>query len=76
MHYKSFLSILMIIAASFIGFSQQSAVYTNDFADYNKALDLYNNHQYKAAQTLFKEVKSNAKTTSLESDCAYYCCCN
>ena len=72
MHYKSFLSILMIIAASFIGFSQQSAVYTNDFADYNKALDLYNNHQYKAAQTLFKEVKSNAKTTSLESDCAYY----
>ncbi|MBQ0738349.1 tetratricopeptide repeat protein, partial [Aquimarina celericrescens] len=30
------------------------------------------NHQYKAAQTLFKEVKSNAKTTSLESDCAYY----
>ena len=62
----------MIIAASFIGFSQQSAVYTNDFADYNKALDLYNNHQYKAAQTLFKEVKSNAKTTSLESDCAYY----
>ena len=72
MHYKSFLSILMIIAASSIGFSQQSAVYTNDFADYNKALDLYNNHQYKAAQTLFKEVKSEAKTTSLESDCAYY----
>ncbi|MBW2960854.1 tetratricopeptide repeat protein [Mesonia aestuariivivens] len=72
MFYKSFLSLVIIIAFNYNGFSQQSAVYTNDFTDYEKALELYNNHQYKAAQQLFSKVKSEAQTTSLESDCAYY----
>ena len=72
MRYNSFFSFLIILIVGHSAIAQQSAVYTNDFADYTKALELYNNHQYKAAQKLFKEVKSEAETSSLESDCAYY----
>lgn len=72
MNYKQILGFFAIILLGFLGTAQQSAVYTNDFAAYNKAIDLYNNHQYKASQKLFKEVQDEAKTISLESDCAYY----
>ncbi len=72
MNYKQILGFFAIILLGYMDIAQQSAVYTNDFAEYNKTIDLYNNHQYKAAQKLFKEVKGEAKTISLESDCTYY----
>lgn len=53
-------------------FSQQSAIYTNHLATYQKALALYENQQYAAAQTLFSEIKKTAETDLLESDCAFY----
>ncbi|HAB26402.1 MAG TPA: hypothetical protein DCE27_00475, partial [Xanthomarina gelatinilytica] len=52
--------------------SQQSAIYTNHLATYQKALALYENQQYAAAQTLFSEIKKTAETDLLESDCAFY----
>jgi len=39
---------------------------------FNKALTLYNSKQYLAAQTLFTEVKINAKDETVKGDCAYY----
>ncbi|WP_142783786.1 tetratricopeptide repeat protein [Changchengzhania lutea] len=54
------------------GFAQQSATYTNDLVDYQKALSLYNNQQYLAAQSLFSTVKKTAEQEVLKSDCAYY----
>ena len=54
------------------GFAQQSSAYTNDLFDYQKALMLYNNKQYQAAQSLFKDLKKDAPNETLESDCAYY----
>ncbi|WP_372938606.1 tetratricopeptide repeat protein, partial [Seonamhaeicola sp.] len=46
--------------------------YTNNKVDYQKALSLYNNQQYLAAQSLFASVKKTAKEDILQSDCAYY----
>ena len=55
-----------------IGHTQQSAAYTNELVEYQKALKLYNNNQYQAAQSLFKDLKRTAPNETLESDCAYY----
>lgn len=53
-------------------FSQQSAVFTNDLVDYNQALELYNNSQFLAAQSLFAKIKEQTENENVESDCAYY----
>ena len=52
--------------------SQQTAIYTNDFADYNRAMVLFENNQYKAAQTLFQKVEQEVSSLELKADCAYY----
>ncbi|MFD2915880.1 tetratricopeptide repeat protein [Psychroserpens luteus] len=52
--------------------AQQSATYTSDLVEYQKALTLYNNQQYQAAQSLFESIKDDAPNETLESDCAYY----
>ena len=52
--------------------AQQSAVYTSNLVEYQKALSLYNNQQYLAAQSLFSNVKKTAEEDILQSDCAYY----
>lgn len=53
-------------------FSQQTAVYTNELADFNRALELYNDKQYLAAQHVFEKIKNNSNDASVQSDCAYY----
>ena len=53
-------------------FAQQSAIYTNSLVKFNRALELYNNQQYLAAQTLFDDVKDETDDEKIESDCAYY----
>ncbi|MGC1630681.1 MAG: tetratricopeptide repeat protein [Gelidibacter sp.] len=53
-------------------YSQQSAVYTNELVDYQKALTLYNNKQYQAAQSMFDKVKDATENQQLEADCTYY----
>ena len=39
---------------------------------FNKALELYNNQQFIAAQSLFSSVKKNSEDESIQGDCAYY----
>ena len=51
---------------------QQSATYTNDLVDYQKALTLYNNKQYQAAQTMFDKVRESTDNEQMEADCDYY----
>ena len=53
-------------------FSQQSAIYTSELVDYQKALSLYNSQQYLAAQSLFDVIKDNSTEDVIASDCAYY----
>ena len=63
---------VVLIFFSFNGISQRSATYTHDLAEFNKALELYNNQQYLAAQNLFDEVKEQTEDEKIEGDCAYY----
>lgn len=69
---KNIVSLVLIIAFSFQIMAQQSAIYTSSLVDYQKGLTLYNNQQYQAAQSLFREVKKTTKETVLQSDCTYY----
>lgn len=68
---KIILIISSLVLNSYIQ-AQQSATYTNNLVDYQKALTLYNNQQYLAAQSLFDQIQDTADNEQLESDCAYY----
>ena len=64
--------IIVFLVVSSLAMAQKSAVYTSDLQDYQKALTLYNNKQYHAAQSLFDNVKDNTDDITIQSDCAYY----
>ena len=66
------LALTVFLVSCTLSFSQQTAVLTNDLVDYNKAIELYNNNQFLAAQTLFAKVKSTTDEETIEGDCAYY----
>ncbi|MCB4808888.1 tetratricopeptide repeat protein [Tamlana sp. 62-3] len=72
MIYKNILSLMLVLGFIFPTMAQQSATYTSNLVDYQKALSLYNNQQYLAAQSLFSSVKKTAEEDILQSDCAYY----
>ncbi|MGB0788892.1 MAG: tetratricopeptide repeat protein, partial [Marinirhabdus sp.] len=61
-----------LLFISFLSFSQQTASYTDHLVEYNKALELYNNNQFLAAQNLFSRVRATAQTQTIQADCAYY----
>ena len=69
---KNFLVFSIFLSISFSSFSQQTAAFTNSLAEYNQALELYNNGQFLAAQSLFDKIKNNSKDETVQSDCAYY----
>lgn len=54
--------------------AQQSAGYTNELADFNHAVSLYQEEQYLAAQILFNKVKQSQLVShkEIEADCVYY----
>lgn len=66
-------SVFVVFFLSFSTFfAQQSAIYTNSLVKFNRALELYNNQQYLAAQNLFDDVKEETDDEKIESDAAYY----
>lgn len=70
---RKFASLLVVFFLSITShFAQQSAIYTNDLVKFNRALELYNNEQYLAAQTLFDDVKDETNDEKIKSDAAYY----
>lgn len=52
--------------------AQESRIYTHDQKRYQEALALYNNKQYQAAQTLFKQVKAETNDFETEANSTYY----
>ena len=68
---KAFLFVVFLFI-SFTGISQRSAAYTNDLVKFNRALELYNNKQYLAAQNLFDDVRDDTNDEQIKADCAYY----
>jgi len=64
--------LVVFISFSFSAICQQSATYTHELVDFNRALELYNNEQYLAAQNLFDDVKDNTDDEKIKGDAAYY----
>ncbi|MCM4157695.1 tetratricopeptide repeat protein [Gramella sp. AN32] len=64
--------LVALLSFSFSAFCQQSAAYTHELVDFNRALELYNNEQYLAAQTLFDKVKDENHDEKIKGDAAYY----
>jgi tetratricopeptide (TPR) repeat protein len=52
--------------------AQQSNIYTHELKDFERAVSLYNDKQYQAAQILFEKVKSSNNDMEVQADCAYY----
>lgn len=52
--------------------AQQSSIYTHELKDFDKAVTLYNDKQYQAAQILFEKTKSQNQEMEVQADCAYY----
>ena len=72
MKIRKFL-IALLILTSYIGFAQESKIYTNEHLEYNHAIDLYQNKDYSAAQILFKRIKSTFDDASeLKARSNYY----
>ncbi|ULC58993.1 tetratricopeptide repeat protein [Flaviramulus sp. BrNp1-15] len=69
---KNIISLWVAICFSFQIIAQQSATYTSNLVDYQKALSLYNNQQYLAAQSLFRSIKKSSSEDIIKSDCTYY----
>lgn len=69
---KKGLSVLLFLGFIVSTLAQQSAIYTNELATYNKALELYQNNQFLAAQSLFKKIKKESDDETLQGDCAFY----
>ncbi|MBT8273558.1 MAG: tetratricopeptide repeat protein, partial [Bacteroidia bacterium] len=69
---KCLIVIALAILYNYTAFAQQSAAYTSELVDFQKALSLYNSKQFLAAQTLFDQIEDKATDEVLKSDCDYY----
>lgn len=70
--YSKTIFILLFLFSTLSVFPQQSAIYTNNLADYNRALELYKNKQYLAAQTLFDQIQDEIEDETIKANIAYY----
>ncbi len=52
--------------------AQKSEIYNHQSAEFDKAVSLYNDNQYLAAQILFDRVKAENDAQDIQADCAYY----
>ncbi|GAB5401402.1 MAG: tetratricopeptide repeat protein [Aureisphaera sp.] len=52
--------------------AQQTAIYTNDLQEYNKAIELYNSSQFLAAQSLFAKIEKSSNDITIKGESAYY----
>lgn len=62
----------MLLASTAYVSAQQTAIYTHDLKEFDRAITLYKDKQYQSAQILFDKVKSNATNQEVQADCAYY----
>ncbi|WBX73208.1 tetratricopeptide repeat protein [Tenacibaculum pacificus] len=71
--YKKSYYLLFLIAFSTTIIAQESAINSETTADYHKAVKLYNNKAYAAAQGLFSEVSKNSEPhRNSKADADYY----
>ncbi|NND61649.1 MAG: tetratricopeptide repeat protein [Flavobacteriaceae bacterium] len=69
---KNLILYFVVLLLFQISSAQQTETYTNTLQDYNKALELYNNNQFLAAQNLFSSIEKKSDDLTVKGDCAYY----
>lgn len=67
----AFLLLNLVVASTTIS-AQKSEIYSHQLAEFDKAVSLYNDKQYLAAQIIFDRVKNDNKSHDIQADCAYY----
>lgn len=70
-YLKSFVLLTILLVFNCL-LAQQTAVFDNDFSNYQKATSLYNAKQYLSAQHLFQKVQDEAKSEVLLAESAYF----
>ena len=74
--YAHLANIMFVVLALFFvaqsNLAQQSAIYLNQNPEYHKAIQLYKEMQFQAAQILFERVKSTTQSEEIISDCDYF----
>ncbi len=72
MHKLSKFFLLPTLVFSGLISAQKSTIYTYDLKNFDRALSLYNDNQYKSAQLMFEKVQDKEVSEEVKSDCAYY----
>ena len=73
MNYQKIVLFLFTLFLNFSISAQKTAIYTNNLADYNHAVELYQNKAYVAAQQKFNDIKNQfEKSSELKANCEYY----
>ena len=52
--------------------AQQSAIYSHDLKEFDRAVALYKDKQYQSAQIIFDKVINSDLSSDVKADCAYY----
>ena len=70
-------NILMLFVLFFIAGNpkvsgQQSAIYSNNLNEFDKAVLLFKDKQYQSAQILFDKAKQENTSQEVQADCSYY----
>jgi TolA-binding protein len=73
MSYKKIGLFLVLLFLNLSISAQKTAIYTNNLADYNHAVELYQSKAYVAAQQKFNDIKNQFENSSeLKANCEYY----
>lgn len=62
----------LVLGCFVLGWAQESKVHTHGQKEYQEALALYNDQQYRAAQTLFEKVRTANTDEEIAANSAYY----
>ena len=63
--------LFLFLQTTFV-FAQQSAIYSHDLKEFDRAVELYKDKQYQSAQIIFDKVKQDNVSQDVQADCAYY----
>jgi len=68
---KQYITFLLLLVFTVVN-AQQTKIYTHTNVDYAKALSLYQQEQYVAAQTIFQNIEDTTSDMQIAGNCAYY----
>ena len=67
----AFLLLNLLVGSATLS-AQQTEIYIHQLTEFDKAVSLYNDKQYLAAQIIFDKVKQDNVSQDVKADCAYY----